>query len=266
MTTEIDYPNYETLSVGRTGTILTVAFNRPDRLNAVNARMHTDLADVFGRIALDHLTDVVLLTGNGKAFCAGGDIDWFQTITADEVELLFREGRKIVLDFLEIEQPIIAAVNGPATGLGASLALLSDIIVVSEGAKIGDTHVKVGLVAGDGGCVIWPWLVGPAKAKQYLLTGDMLTGHEAAAMGLVNEVVLEDQLLPRAEEWAQRLAAGSQPAIRGTKAAVNKLLRESVNLNLDTAMARERRCFDGVDHKEALVAFKERRPPRFSDR
>lgn len=260
------YPDYETLSISRSGTILKLAFNRPARLNAVNAQMHTDLADVFARIAYDLLTDVVVLTGNGKAFCAGGDIDWFQAITHDELELLFLEGRKIVLDFLEIEQPIIAAVNGPATGLGASLALLSDIIIVSERAKIGDTHVKVGLVAGDGGCVIWPWLVGPAKAKQYLLTGDLLTGQEAAAMGLVNEVVAEDHLLRRAEEWAQRFVLGSQPAIRGTKVAVNKLLRESVNLNLDTAMARERRCFDGSDHRESLAAFKEGRLPRFSDR
>src|SRR5262249_53983291 len=142
----------------------------------------------------------------------------------------------------------------PATGLGATIALLCDIVFIGEQAKIGDPHVKVGLVAGDGGATIWPWLLGPARAKQYLLTGDLLTGTEAAALGLVNEAVPESELLARARSWAHRVATGSQPAIRGTKAAINKLLRNTATLNFDTALSLERQCFDGQDVPEAIRA------------
>jgi enoyl-CoA hydratase/carnithine racemase len=123
-----------------------------------------------------------------------------------ELDALFVEARKIIVDFLEVEQPIIAAVNGPATGLGATLALFSDVIFASEGARIGDPHVRIGVVAGDGGAIIWPWLVGAARAKEFLMTGDLLTAEEAHRIGLVNHVVPADQLLARALALADRLA------------------------------------------------------------
>jgi enoyl-CoA hydratase len=262
----VDYQGYETLHVQRSGKVLSVVLNRPERLNAVNGRMHSELARIFAEIAQDSETNSIVLTGAGSAFCVGGDIDWFAHVTEAEIQLLFREGRKIILDFLEIEQPVIAAVNGAATGLGATLALFSDIIIASEKAKIGDPHVRVGLVAGDGGAIIWPWLVGMARAKEYLLTGDVLTGAEAAAIGLVNRAMPAAEVVPQARALAERLASGPTMAIRGTKASLNKILRDAVNAVLDTSLAREQSCFQSSDHREAVQAFIEKRQPIFTGR
>ena len=147
----MDYSRYHSLSCERQDTVLIVSFNRPEALNAVNAELHTELSHVFADIALDQETNVVVLTGKGRAFSAGGDIKWFQDLTPPQLEALFTEARKIIVDLLEVQQPIIAAVNGPATGLGATLALFSDVIFAADNARIGDPHVRVGVVAGDGG-------------------------------------------------------------------------------------------------------------------
>ena len=170
------------------------------------------------------------------------------------------------MDLLEVQQPIIAAVNGPATGLGATLALFSDVIFAADNARIGDPHVRIGVVAGDGGAVIWPWLVGAARAKEFLLTGDLLTAAEAERIGLINRVVPADELMATALTLAQRLAAGPMQAIRGTKVSVNKILRDTVNLVLDTSLALEKQCFATADHREAIQAFVEKREPRFTGR
>jgi len=246
---------YSTLDLRRSGAVLTVAFNRPERLNAIDARMHTELAQVFAELARDREVGVVVLTGAGRAFCAGGDIDWFQHITPAETDLLFAEARSIIHDFLDIEQPVIAAVNGAAMGLGATLALFSDVAIAAEDARIADPHVRVGLVAGDGGAVIWPWLIGAARAKELLMTGDSLTGREAAAIGLVNRAVPAAEVLPQAYALAERLAAGPAPAIRGTKASVNRLLKSAVELVLDYSLERERECFTTPEHRDAVRAF-----------
>jgi enoyl-CoA hydratase len=243
-----------------------VAFNRPESLNAVNAEMHSELSEIFADIARDGDTNVVVLTGNGRAFSAGGDIKWFQHMVPEQLDALFVEARKIIIDLLEVEQPIIAAINGPATGLGATIALFSDVIIAAENAKIGDPHVQVGVVAGDGGAIIWPWLVGAARAKEFLMTGDILSASEAERIGLVNRVVPPDKLMPTAMELATRLANGPIKAIRGTKASVNKILRDTANLVLDTSLALEKQCFTTEDHREAISAFVEKRPPRFTGR
>jgi enoyl-CoA hydratase len=130
---------------------LTIAFHCPEVLNAVNAAMHTELSTIFADIALDRDTHVVVLTGSGRAFAAGGDIKWFQHMTAEQLDALFVEARQIIFNLLEVEQPIITAVNGPATGLGATIALFSDVVIAAEHARIGDPHVQIGVVAGDGG-------------------------------------------------------------------------------------------------------------------
>jgi enoyl-CoA hydratase len=183
-----------------------------------------------------------------------------------EVDALFVEARKIILDLLEVEQPIISAINGPATGLGATLALFSDVIFAAENARIGDPHVRVGVVAGDGGAIIWPWLVGAARAKEYLMTGDLLTAQEAERIGLINRVVPPDKLMSTAMEFATRLANGPTKAIRWTKVSVNKILRDTTNLVLDTCLALEKQCFYTEDHKEAISAFVEKREPKFKGR
>lgn len=260
----MDYSRYQCFDISRQERILTVAFNRPEALNAINAETHTELSQLFADIARDHATNVVVLTGKGRAFSAGGDIKWFQNMTAEQLDALFVEARKIILDLLEVEQPIIAAINGPATGLGATLALFSDVVMAADTAKIGDPHVQVGVVAGDGGAIIWPWLVGAARAKEFLMTGDILSATEAERIGLINRVVPADQLLSTAMALASRLANGPTRAIRGTKASVNKILRDTVNLVLDTSLALEKQCFVTADHREAIAAFVEKRQPRFT--
>src|SRR5215475_10574675 len=222
----VDYSLYHSLSCERQDKVLIVSLNRPEALNAINADLHTELAHVFADIALDQETNVVVLTGKGRAFSAGGDIKWFQDLTPPQVDALFIEARKIIVDLLEVQQPIVAAVNGPATGLGATLALFSDVIFAADNAKIGDPHVRVGVVAGDGGAVIWPWLVGAARAKEFLMTGDIITAAEAERIGLINRVVPADQLISTALAFATRLANGPTKAIRWTKVSVNKILRD----------------------------------------
>ncbi len=262
----MDYSGYRNISFERAGKVLVVTLNRPEALNATDAVLHRELSRVFADIARDPEAHAIILTGRGRGFCAGGDLKWMSNITPEELDALFREARKIILDLLEVEQPIIAAVNGPATGLGATLALFCDIVIAADNARIGDTHVHAGVVAGDGGAVIWPWLVGAARAKEYLMTGELLSAAEAYRLGLVNHVTPAGELMDKAMAIATRLAAGPQRAIRGTKAAVNKVLRDAANLMLDTSLALERQCFATHDHKEAIDAFVEKRPPRFTGR
>ncbi|MGO3929967.1 enoyl-CoA hydratase-related protein [Rhodopseudomonas pseudopalustris] len=244
--------------------VLTVSFSREAKLNAVDARMHTEMSWLWGDVARDEATRAVVLTGAGAAFSAGGDLDWFKTMTPDALDRLFIEARRIIVDMLEVPQPIIAAVNGAATGLGATLALMSDIIYASEKATIADTHVLAGIGAGDGGVVIWPWLCGMARAKEYLMTGQKLNAREAHSIGLVNHVVAHDELLDTATRMARRLADGPQLAIRGTKFSLNKILREAVNLTLDTSLSLEKECFHSADHRECIDAFLEKRKPQFN--
>lgn len=257
------FAGYEHLSFERHDGVLTVRIARPEARNAVNAALHRELSRVFADIRADRETRAVILTGEGKAFSAGGDLKWFEEMTAESLDALFGEARKIIVDLLEVPQPVIAAVNGPAVGLGATLALFCDIVIAAEDAVLGDPHVLVGVVAGDGGAVIWPWLVGVARAKEYLLTGENLSASEAHRIGLVNRVVAPEQLLAEANELAVRLARGPVHAIQGTKASVNSILRDTVNLVLDKSLALERECFGTEDHREAVSAFLERRTPQF---
>lgn len=262
----MNYDRYRCLAVERRGKVLIVSFNRPQALNSITAELHRELSEIFADLARDRECEAVVLTGAGRAFSAGGDLRWFQNMTGAELDALFTEARKIIIDFLEVEQPIIAAVNGPATGLGATLALLSDVIFASTDARIGDPHVRIGVVAGDGGAVIWPWLIGAARAKEFLMTGDLVTAEDAHRMGLVNHVVPPGELFAKALALAERLAYGPTQAIRGTKVSVNKILRETVNLVLDTSLALEKLCFTTEDHREAVSAFLEKREPKFAGR
>ena len=172
-------------------------------------------------------------------------------------------GRRLVQNMLDVEQPIIGAINGDAVGLGATIALLCDVVVMSEKARIGDTHVRVGIVAGDGGAVIWPLLIGPARAKEFLMRGLLASGAEAARMGLVNYAVAPEDVVPKAAEIARELADGPTWAIRWSKLAVNKWLKDQVNLIMDASLAYEMLTFHTQDHKEAARAFVEKRQPKF---
>lgn len=263
-----DHYGYETLQTTVEDRILTVRFNRPDRLNALNALMHEELRDLYGRIERDTSVDVVVLTGNGKAFCVGADFDQMEENLArggypDGHPSLMGEAASMARNILAIRQPMIAAINGDAIGLGATLALFCDITYIAKGARIGDPHVRAGIVAGDGGPVLWPMLVGANRAKEYLMTGDLLSGEEAERIGLINHVVERDDLDAAVDKMARKLAAGPQIALRFNKRLVNKELEERVSRLYDLSLALEAITFETQDHQEAVKAFLEKRRPVF---
>lgn len=259
---------FETLRLERDGDVLKVTIDRPgSELNAIDGTMHAELARLFSALRTETAARAVLITGKGKAFSAGGDLAWFPKIAEpEEAETVRRDAKRIVWDLLDVEVPIVAAVNGYAVGLGASIALLSDVIFMAESATVADPHVRMGIVAGDGGTAIWPLAVGPARAKQYLLTGDPLTAREAERIGLVNFVVPDDELGSRAMDFAKRLAAAAPLAVKYTKLSVNKLIKDALNIAFDTATALEMLTFKSEDHREALAAASEKRRPEFKGR
>jgi enoyl-CoA hydratase len=260
-----DYSRYQTLQIDCADQVATVTLNRPASLNAVNEQMHTELETLFAEVAYDDAINAVVLTGAGRAFCAGGDIKGMDSRVREGVRRVpLRGAKRLIQHMLEVEQPIIGAINGDAVGLGATLALFCDIIIADERARFGDTHIKVGLVAGDGGAVVWPLLVGVARAKEFLLTGDLITATEAERIGLVNRVVPAGQAYPEGLALAKRLAAGPTRAMRWTKLALNKRLKDEVNLVLDASLAVETLSMATDDHREAARAFVEKRPPRFT--
>lgn len=266
-----DYSHYECIKVEKADKLATVTLNRPDSLNAVNPQLHHELERIWVDLSEDSDVNAILLTGGGKAFCAGGDVKGMAARSGGEEKqrrfnLSPAGGRRLIQNLLDVEQPIIGAINGDAVGLGATIALFCDVIVASEKARFGDPHVRVGIVAGDGGAVIWPLLIGPARAKEFLMRGHLVNGAEAAKMGLVNYAVPPEEVLPKARALAQELADGPTWAIRWSKLSVNKWLKDQVNLILDASLAYEMLTFTTEDHKEAARAFVEKRKPKFQGR
>ena len=262
------YTDYQALNVRKRDRVLTIALNRPDRLNAITGVLHDDLSRIFDELNRDRSVDVAILTGEGRAFCAGGDADWLETLAEDPLgwELLSEETRRIVNGILECRQPVIAKLNGVAAGLGATIALYCDVIFASDRARIGDPHVKVGLVAGDGGSAIWPALIGYARAREYLDTGEFLSAEQAASIGLINRCVPDDELDAVVDAFADRLTSGAIRAIQWTKQAVNAPLRETVASNLELSLALEAKSNLTEDHMEGINALREKRSPKFVGR
>ena len=260
-----DYSKYDHFKVEKDGKVAILTMNRPEAMNAFNNKLHKQTEDLFHEIAFDDTVNAIVLTGAGKAFSAGGDVRAMQTADLSNISSP-EEIMQLTLNLLRITQPIIAAVNGNAIGLGATVALFCDIVIASESARIGDPHVKVGLVAGDGGCVIWPLLVGMNIAKEMLMRGKLLTAKEAANMGLVNHCVPPAEVMPKALEIAHELADGPTKAIKWTKMSLNKKLINDVNLILPTSLALEYLTLYSEDHKEATTAFLEKRKPKFTGR
>ena len=262
----MDFSAYKAIVFHRTGKVLHATLNRPDTLNAIDDDMDRDLARLFGDVAADAATNVLVLTGAGRAFSAGGDIENMQRVI--DQPNLFLDGmasaKHLIFSLLDCPKPVIAKVNGPAVGLGATVALFCDLIYAADNAKIGDPHVKVGYVAGDGGAVIWPQLIGYARAKEYLLTGDLLTGAEAARMGLINRALPAAELDAAVDEMAQRLANGASRAIQWTKLSINTTLRQVAQQVMDASLAYEALSNQTKDHQEAVNAFREKRAPRFT--
>ncbi|MFM7537825.1 MAG: enoyl-CoA hydratase/isomerase family protein [Acidimicrobiales bacterium] len=258
----------ETIRLERDGDVLVATIDHPrSPMNAIDATLHHDLAELMRTLRQETEARAVLLTGAGRAFSAGGDFDWFPTLrSVERLAALHREAKQLVWDLLDVPIPVVCGLNGPAVGLGASVALLCDVIVMADTATVLDPHVRVGIVAGDGGAAIWPLLAGPAIAKQYLLTGDPVPAAEAYRLGLVNEVVPAADLPARALAWARRLAAGAPLAVQYTKAAVNQQVKRALLESFDLSTAFELMTFLSADHREAIDAIAAKRPPTFEGR
>ena len=264
------YDQYKNILIDVSDGVATCTLNRPNALNAVTRQMHKELESLFGQLGEDRDVRAIVLTGAGRAFCAGGDVKEMGDTNATEDDRpagIFDSGaRQLVTKLLSIEQPIIAAVNGVAVGLGATLALLCDVVFMAESARIGDTHVSIGLVPGDGGTVIWPLLVGPARAKEYLMTGDLIPAPEAERIGLVNHVVADDKVLDDALAFAGRLADGPTMAIRFTKLAIQRTILQEALQSMDLSLALESITGTSHDYTEATTAWSEKRTPNFKGR
>ena len=258
--------DYQCIAFERRGRVLVLHLDRPDQLNAVDARLHAELSRVFTDAELDAGSDVVVLTGKGKAFSAGGDLDWMQSAIdrPAEFEQTAVEARAIIRSQLDMTKPLVCRLNGHAIGLGATLALCCDLVVAHEGVRIADPHVRIGLVAGDGGALLWPLLMGHVRAKRYLLTGDTLNAAQAERMGLISDLVPIDTLDDVAYGLAERLARGATKAIRWTKITANQPLRQGILQYLETGVAYEILSNATVDHREAVAAFRERREAIFT--
>lgn len=263
------YGTFEHLLVEVEDAVALCVLNRPDVRNAVDRPMHHELEQFLAAVRDDRDVRAVILTGAGAAFCAGGDTKAMQRrLTGDlhdppDVPFL-RGALDLVRHLLAVRQPIIAAVNGDAVGLGATLALLCDVVISSSDARFGDPHVRAGLVAGDGGCLIWPLLVGPNRAKEFLMTGRLLDAAEARDIGLVNQVVAAPEVVPEARALAVELADLAPLAVQWTKLTINKTLWQAANLVLDTGLGLEAVTARTADHLEGVRAINEQRRPRFT--
>lgn len=257
----MDFTEYEQLSFERRGRILTIFMDTPESKNAVSKRMHRELSRVFEDADDDRESDIVVLTGRGEAFSGGGDINWVKEMLADpaEMEVATTEGRRIIFSMLEMRKPLIAKVRGPAVGLGASIALFCDVIFAARNAKFVDPHVKIGLVAGDGGAAIWPHLIGHARAKEYLMTGDPVPAEQAERMGLINHCLADDELDAAVDAFADRLAGGALKAISLTKKAVNAGLKPIAHSVLELSFAYELISSQSPAHRAAVEQFTTRR-------
>ncbi len=254
---------YTTIDIDKRSDGVTVAtLNRPEKLNAVNAAMHRELASLPVDANRDPDVLVLVLTGAGRAFCAGGDFSGSRDEPMGGRYLnSMNEARLIVDNWLDCEKPVISAVNGYALGLGATVALMADVVYIGRAGVLGDTHVNMGIGAGDGGGVIWPMLVGPSRAKYYLMTGEHVRAEQAKELGLVQDVVEDDELMNTALALAKRLSNGPLAAISASKVPVNKWIKHVSNMVLPLSLSMEAATMSGPDADEAQAAFREKRPP-----
>ena len=261
-----DLPSFETILLERRERLLVLTLNRPEAMNAVNLALHDELPQALWFAAGDPDSDVLLITGAGRAFSAGGDLDHIARNAAQphRFDHEARQAKRLVYTLLDIEKPVVCRMNGHAVGLGATLALLCDVIFAAEGAKIGDPHVGLGLVAGDGGAVIWAQRIGLARAKEYLLTGDLLTAQKAVEIGLINHCLPGDELDAAVDAFCAKLLNGATGAIRATKVLTNMELKRIAHSVMEAGIAMESVSVRSADHREGVAALQEKRAPRFT--
>lgn len=261
----LDYPDFRhILFERREHGILWMTLNRPEVLNAADERLHTELVEVWNTVHRDPTVRVVVVTGAGRAFSAGGDLRMVENAYRDfqEIARILDEARDLVYNMLHCEKPIISAINGPAVGAGLVVALLADISIASEKARLADGHVRMGVAAGDHAAILWPLLCGMAKAKYYLMTSDFIDGREAERIGLVSMCVPHQELHRRAMEVAVDLATGPQYAIRYTKRALNQWILQAGPI-FDHSLALEMLGFFSADMMAGVEALRRKERPRY---
>lgn len=262
----MDFSKYETIAFSRRGKILYVTFNQPEKLNSFAGLGHTELSHVWSDVAEDPDSDIVVVTGAGRAFSAGGDINHMQDIR-NNPQVWFeivREARRIVLSLLDCDKPVIAKVNGDAIGLGSTIVTCCDMVFAAEDARFGDPHNNVALTTGDGGQITWPAAIGYTRAKHYLLTGEKLSAQEAERIGLINGYMPAAELDAYVDNYADKLAAMPTRSLRLSKTTINIPLRQMAASMMDAGMAYESMAATiSEDHQEAINAFRDKRKPGF---
>lgn len=245
----------------------TITLNRPEKLNAFAGEMRQQLAEVVRQAAADDRVRVIVITGAGRAFCAGADIGYMQELLGREdwksAGALVEAGRSVVSTIRAAPKPVIAAVNGPAAGGGANLALACDLRIASDRAAIGQTFNRIGLHPDWGGTYFLPRLVGPAKALELVFTAEMVPADEALRLGLFNRVVPHEQLEDEVRSWAEQLAAKPPIALALAKEAIYESWHTTLEGMLDLELEHQLKCFKSADAREGLEAFLHKRPARF---
>jgi enoyl-CoA hydratase len=261
--------DYKALSIERSGDLAVLTLTRPEVMNRIDDDLHVELAEAFRELDKMPGLRAAVFASTGRVFSAGGD---FALMLAKHDNLATRweksaDGMQVMTALLDLRVPLIAAMHGDAIGLGATLVLGCDAVISHPGAKLSDPHVRIGLVAADGGCLVWPASVGMMRAKKYLLTGDAVTGQEALQMGLVTELVDgPDDVLPAAMAFAGRLAALPPLAVQGTKRSLNRVMHARLDEVLELSFAYQLAALGSEDLLEAIASFKEKRSPRYRGR
>jgi enoyl-CoA hydratase len=261
--------HYASLDVAEDGGIVEITFARPELLNRIDDASRTDLIEVLVEFGYRPETRVIVLAAHGKVFSAGGDFAMMRSRHGDlaATERGGVDSRRLINTLLDIPAPIIAAVHGHAVGLGATIVLACDAVVAARGVRIMDSHVKIGLVAGDGGAVMWPQSIGMIRTKRHLLTGDPVLAEDGYQMGMVSDLVdTSDEVLPTARALAERIAALPPLAVRGTKRSLNHVMRKRSEEVLELSLAYEAETMHSDDLLEAIDAFESKRPGQFKGR
>lgn len=245
--------------------VAIMTLDRPAKLNSIDWAMHERIPDVLTELGRDESVTVIVLRGNGRAFSVGGDVSLMEEMVSGvrSMAAVHHSAARLFHELVSVPQPTIAVVDGPAIGLGATIALACDLVYAGPSASFSDPHVHMGLVPGDGGVIVWPLLLGPARAKRFLMTGDRLDAAEAAALGLAEAVTDTDSAFEPAMRMARRLAAGPSFAIQATKSLVNHYIRDATERLLRPSLALEARSQETDYHTRAVAEFLAGGRPKF---